>query len=95
MQSSVMVGSVALAGAALIALSAVATADTASYLNEVGPNQTSLTREQLLHAGSMACAILDAGQPAPVAVDTLYKKMGLGLADAVQIVTAAVRDLDC
>ena len=90
-----MVGSVAVAGAALIALSATAGADTASYLNELQPVHTSLTRDQLLQAGSMACAILAAGQPAPVAVDTLYRKMGLALADGNEIVSAAVRDLGC
>ena len=98
MSSSVTIrtlGTTAVAGAMLIALSATAGADTASYLAEVQPTQTSLTRDQLLHAASMACAILDAGQPAPVAVDALNRKMGLGLADGNQIVSAAARNLGC
>ena len=56
---------------------------------------TSLTRDQLLNAGSISCAILNAGQPAPVAVETLYRQMGIALATGNDIVSAASLNLGC
>ena len=87
--------SVAGAAAALITLAAPATADTAGYLEGLEPMYTSLTRDQLLTAGSMTCAILASGQSAPVAVNALYKEMGISLSAGNGIVTAAVIDLGC
>ena len=87
--------SVAGAVAAMMTLAAPATADTAGYLEGLEPVYTSLTRDQLLTAGSMACAILGSGQPAPVAVNALYKQMGISRAAGNSIVTGAVIDLGC
>ncbi|MEW5810012.1 MAG: hypothetical protein AB1925_11190 [Actinomycetota bacterium] len=79
----------------LLTLAAPATADTGSYLDGLQPMYASLTRDQLLAAGSMACGILGSGQPAPVAVNALYKQMGLSLSAGNNIVTAAVIHLGC
>jgi hypothetical protein len=85
----------ATAAAALVTLAAPAGADTAAFLDGLEPVYTSLTRDQLLNAGSISCAILDAGQPAPVAVETLYRQMGIALATGNDIVSAAVLHLGC
>ena len=85
----------ATAATALLTLAAPAGADTAAYLSGLEPVYTSLTREQLLNAGSISCAILDAGQPAPVAVQTLYREMGIALATGNDIVAAASLNLGC
>ncbi|MEH3142703.1 MAG: hypothetical protein PGN37_21545 [Mycobacterium kyogaense] len=95
MNRSRVVLSVAGTVAALMTLAAPATADTTGYLEGLEPMYTSLTREQLLTAGSIACSILGSGQPAPVAVDALYKHMGISLSAGNGIVTAAVIDLGC
>ncbi len=85
----------ATAAAVLLTLAPPAGADTAAFLDGLEPVYTSLTREQLLNAGAVSCAILDAGQPAPVAVETLYREMGLALAAGNDIVSAAAVDLGC
>ncbi|KMO77586.1 hypothetical protein BST22_06970 [Mycolicibacterium chubuense] len=96
MNRSVMTGLCgATAVAALLALAPPAGADTAAFLAGLEPVYTSLTREQLLNAGSISCAILDAGQPAPVAVETLYRQMGIALATGSDIVSAAALNLGC
>ncbi len=81
--------------AALLTQAAPATADTAGYLEGLEPVFTSLTRDQLLTAGSIACGVLGSGQPAPVAVNALYKNMGISLAAGNSIVSAAAIDLGC
>jgi hypothetical protein len=83
------------AATALLTLAVPAGADTASYLAGLEPVYTSLTRDQLLNAGSISCAILNAGQPAPVAVETLYREMGIALATGNDIVAAASLNLGC
>lgn len=87
--------SVAGAVAAMMKLAAPATADTAGYLEGLEPVYTSLTRDQLLTAGSVACGVLGSGQPAPVAVNVLNKQMGFSLAAGNSVVSAAVIDLGC
>ncbi|WP_185975924.1 DUF732 domain-containing protein [Mycolicibacterium sp. 018/SC-01/001] len=81
--------------AVLLTQAAPASADTSSYLEGLQPVYTALSQDTLLAAGSMACAILGSGQPAPVAVNALYKEMGISLAAGNSIVTAAVIDLGC
>ncbi|WP_220100579.1 hypothetical protein [Mycolicibacterium psychrotolerans] len=85
----------AAAATSLLTLAAPAGADTASFLSGLEPVYTSLTREQLLNAGAISCGILDAGQPAPVAVETLYRQMGIALATGNDIVAAAALHLGC
>lgn len=87
--------SVAGAVAAMMTLAAPAAADTAGYLEGLEPVYTSLTRDQLLTAGSVACGVLGSGQPAPVAVNAINKQMGISLAAGNSIVSAAVVDLGC
>ncbi|AFM18060.1 Protein of unknown function (DUF732) [Mycolicibacterium chubuense NBB4] len=86
---------VAVAGAAQLSLAPTASADTASYLAKLTPRYTSLTTDDLLSAGGIACGILGAGYPAPVAVDAIYREKGIALATANEIVSASVLDLGC
>jgi hypothetical protein len=78
------------AGAALLAPAAPASADTQAYLGYLEAKYISLTPDQLLTAANTTCAMIAAGNSSPVIVQALQKQIGLHQATAIDIVSATV-----
>jgi len=82
-------------GATLIGLAAPATADTASYLQSVGPTYAYMSESQLLSAGHQACATARSGMPASDNTIKVSKDMGISTSAAYNIVVNSINHLGC
>ncbi|OBG15000.1 hypothetical protein A5765_10255 [Mycolicibacterium celeriflavum] len=70
-------------------------ADEATYLEQLLPDYTHLSPQQLLAEGYRVCQVERSGNNSPTAVDMVYKDLGVSLTAATDIVRAAVVHLGC
>ena len=72
-----------------------AVADEGDYLNQLQPRMAFLTGEQLLTEGFRVCRYLGAGRPSSDAIPVVMKDLNVTVSAAVDIIAAAVQELDC
>jgi hypothetical protein len=85
-----------IAGAAMsVAFAAPATADASGYLQALQNRYPSLTAEQLLSEGQAVCNAISNGMNSTDALRMVQKHLGVSVAAADDIVSAAVIDLGC
>jgi hypothetical protein len=82
-------------GAAAMGTAAPASADSASYLQQVAPIYAFMSDSQLLAAGNQACATARSGVPASDNTIKLSKQFGISISAAYNIVVASINNLGC
>ena len=78
-----------------IVLAAPAAADEGGYLQALQDRYTSLTPQQLLSEGRAVCSAISNGTNATAALQMVQKHLGVSVAVAGDIVSAAVVHLGC
>ncbi len=94
----VLIAGVASVSAFPVMAAAPAQADEATYLQHLAPKYPFLSPQQLLAEGQRACQVENSGNVSPNAVKMVYNDLGVlgvSMAAANDIVTAAVIDLGC
>ena len=72
-----------------------AAAEESAYLNQLSPRLTFLSTEQLLTEGYKVCRYVGVGRPTADAIPLVMKDLEVTVAAALDIVSAAVQQLDC
>ena len=81
--------------ASSVAFAAPAAADQDGYLQTLQPLYVNLSAQQLLDEGAKVCEVISSGNPSPTATVMVSKDLGISLAASLDIVSAAVAELDC
>ena len=85
----------ALAAGVAIGVAPSAAAGETEYLNQLSPRLTFLTTEQLRTEGYKVCRYVSVGRPTADAIPMVMKDLDLTVAAALDIISAAVQQLDC
>jgi hypothetical protein len=72
-----------------------AAADEASYLDQLQPRFATLTGHQLVSEGYKVCRYVGVGRPAGDAIPMVTKDLEVGVSPALDIIAAALVQLDC
>jgi hypothetical protein len=88
-------GAVILAGGIAIGVAPVAAAGESEYLHQLQPKLAYLSTEQLLTEGYKVCRYISVGRPSADGIPMVVKDLGISVAAALNIVAAAVEELDC
>lgn len=78
-----------------VAFAAPAAADEDGYLQALQDRYTSLTAQQLLSEGRAVCSAISNGTNATAALQMVQERVGVSVAAAGDIVSAAVVHLGC
>jgi hypothetical protein len=83
-----------------IALGAVGVAPSAAasegnYLHQLAPKLAYLSTEQLLTEGYRVCRYIGVGRPSADAIPIVVKDLGISVPAALNIVAAAIEELEC
>jgi len=84
-----------LAAGVAIGVAPPAAAEESAYLNQLSPRLTFLSTEQLLTEGYKVCRYVGVGRPTADAIPLVMKDLEVTVAAALDIVSAAVQQLDC
>ena len=85
----------ALAAGVAIGVAPPAAAEESAYLNQLSPRLTFLSTQQLLTEGYKVCRYVGVGRPTADAIPLVMKDLEVTVAAALDIVSAAVQQLDC
>jgi hypothetical protein len=85
----------ALSAGAAIGFAAPASADSASFLQAVGPRYAYLSDSQLMSAGNQACSNARSGVPASDNTIMISKALGISTSAAYEIVVNSMNHLGC
>ncbi|OAN28415.1 hypothetical protein A4X20_30160 [Mycolicibacterium iranicum] len=72
-----------------------ASADQDSYLQRIEPTMTFLTRDQILTEGHKVCQFLRSGHSSSDALPMVIEDLDMSVPSAVDLIIAAVVELDC
>jgi hypothetical protein len=83
-----------------IALGAIGVAPSAAasegnYLHQLAPKLAYLSTEQLLAEGYRVCRYISVGRPSADAIPMVVKDLGISVPAALNIVAAAIEELEC
>ncbi|HET7664992.1 MAG TPA: DUF732 domain-containing protein [Mycobacterium sp.] len=78
-----------------VVFAAPAAADEGGFLQELQERYTSLTPQQLLSEGRAVCSAISNGTNSTAALQMVQKDLGVSVAAAGDIVSAAVVHLGC
>lgn len=85
----------ALAAGVAIGVAPPAAAGETDYLNQLSPRLTFLSTEQLRTEGYKVCRYVSVGRPTADAIPVVMKDLEVTVAAALDIISAAVQQLDC
>jgi hypothetical protein len=86
---------VTLAAGIAIRVAPSAAADESDYLNQLSPRLAFLSTEQLRAEGYKVCRYVGVGRPTADAIPVVMKDLQITVAGALDIIAAAVEELDC
>ena len=72
-----------------------AAAEESAYLNQLSPRLTFLSSEQLLTEGYKVCRYVSVGRPTADAIPMVMDDLQTSVSPALDIISAAVQQLDC
>ena len=84
-----------LAAGVAIGVAPPAAAEESAYLNQLSPRLTFLSTEQLLTEGYKVCRYVAVGRPTADASPMVMKDLQTSVSAALDIISAAVQQLDC
>jgi hypothetical protein len=84
-----------LAAGVAIGVAPPAAAEESAYLNQLSPRLTFLSTEQLLTEGYRVCRYVAVGRPTADAIPMVMKDLQTSVSAALDIISAAVQQLDC
>lgn len=85
----------ALAVGVAIGVAPPAAAGETEYLSQLSPQLTSLTAQQLRTEGYKVCRYVSVGRPTADAIPMVMDDLEISVAAALDIISAAVQQLDC
>lgn len=86
---------VSLAAGIAIGVAPPAAADESAYLNQLTPRFAFLSTEQLRTEGYKVCRYVGVGRPTADAIPVVVKDLQITVAASLDIIAAAVEELDC
>lgn len=84
-----------LAAGAAIGVAPPAAAEESAYLNQLSPRLTFLSTEQLLTEGYKVCRYVSVGRPTADAIPMVMDDLQTSVSPALDIISAAIQQLDC
>ena len=84
-----------LAAGVAIGVAPPAAAEESAYLNQLSPRLTFLSAEQLRTEGYKVCRYVGVGRPTADAIPMVMDDLDITVAAALDIISAAVQQLDC
>ena len=87
--------SLAVGIAIAVAVAPPAAASQTDYLALVQVEHANLSTEQLLNEGYRVCRYISVGRPSPDAIPLVVQDLGVSVAAATDIASAAIEQLDC
>ena len=72
-----------------------AAAEESAYLNQLSPRLTFLSTEQLLTEGYKVCRYVSVGRPTADAIPMVMDDLQTSVSPALDIISAAIQQLDC
>lgn len=84
-----------LAAGVAIGVAPPAAAEESAYLNQLSPRLTFLSTEQLLTEGYKVCRYVSVGRPTADAIPMVMDDLQTSVSPALDIISAAIQQLDC